>query len=62
MAHIHLGLQGLEVIGEIGFDLPAHALARPLLEAIKLPVDVHCAQGSEWNSFTVVTLHRHETD
>lgn len=44
MAHIHLGLQGLEVIGEIGFDLSTHSLARPLPEAIELPVDIHFAR------------------
>lgn len=37
----HLDLQHLEVIGVVGLDLAAHALATPLLEAVELLVDVH---------------------
>jgi len=37
----HLDLQHLEVIGVVGLDLAAHALATPLLEAVEFLVDVH---------------------
>lgn len=41
MSDVHLGLQGLEIIREIGLDLAAHALARPLFKTADLLVDVH---------------------
>ena len=37
----HLYLQRLEVIRDIGFDLPTHSLPRPLLETTELLVDIH---------------------
>ena len=37
----HLYLQRLEVIRDIGFDLPTHSLPRPLLETTELFVDIH---------------------
>jgi hypothetical protein len=37
----HFDLQHLEVIGVVGLDLAAHALATPLLEAVEFLVDVH---------------------
>ena len=42
----HLDLEGLEVVGNIGFDFSSHALSRPLFETIELLVDVHdCVCG-----------------
>lgn len=41
MSQGHLDLQRLEVVRDIGLGLATHPLARPLLEAIELFVDVH---------------------
>lgn len=41
MPQVHLYLQRFEVLGRIRLCLSAHLLARPLLEAAELLVDVH---------------------
>jgi hypothetical protein len=41
VAQVHLHLQSLEVFRCVGPGLPAHLLARPLLEAIEFSVDIH---------------------
>lgn len=41
MSQGHLDLQRLEIVGHVSLGLAAHPLARPLLEAIELLVDVH---------------------
>ncbi len=41
MPESHFHLQRLEVVRDIGFDLAAHPLARPLLEAVEFLVDIH---------------------
>jgi hypothetical protein len=46
MTQVHLELQGLELFREPRAGLCAHLLVRPLLQAVKFLVDVHCG-GSE---------------
>ena len=55
MSQGHLDLQGLEIVGHVSLGLAAHPLARPLLEAIELLVDVHLGlkmseMGQRWES------------
>jgi hypothetical protein len=38
---IHLQFQRLELVGDVGLDLPTHLLPRPLLDSVELLVDVH---------------------
>ena len=43
MSEGHFDFERLEIIGHIGLHFSSHSLTSPLLEAIKLLVDIHDA-------------------
>lgn len=48
MPQSHLNLQRFEIVRNTGLGLTTHPLACPLLESIKLFVDIHDYAGSEF--------------
>jgi hypothetical protein len=44
ISELHLHLQSLELLGNVGLGLRAHLLAGPLLDPVELLVDIHLCE------------------